>query len=84
VPIAGDRTGLKNWSGPLDLDQYHDRCGHSDRRCRVHHNAEWAMVCVGIHLVYVGDLHHDHQSQQDKTHQGDDPQRIWLRAAFSA
>jgi hypothetical protein len=84
VPVAGDRTGFKNWSGTLDLDQHHDRCGHRDRRCRVHHNAEWAMVCVGIHLVYVDNLHHRHKRQQDKTHQRDNPQGTWLCAAIPA
>ena len=42
------------------------------------------MVCVGIHLVYVDNLHHRHKRQQDKTHQRDNPQGTWLCAAIPA
>ena len=79
VPVPDDRLRRKNLCGSLDLDQ-HDQQGHSyDGRCRVHHDAELAMVGgIAVEGMRVRHLDYSQQRQQGKTHHSDQRQSTWL------
>ncbi len=84
MPVPGDRAGLKNRRSALDLDQNY-YCGRDrHRRRRMHHDAQRAVVGIGVYLVHVRDLRHGQQCQQSQAHQGDQLQSTWPRAAFPA
>ena len=68
----------------LDLDQHHFGCRYRDRGCRMHRNAQRAMVGIGIHRMHMRYLHHGQQCEQNQTHDGRNRQRSSLCAAFSA
>lgn len=80
----GDDAGLENRRGGLDLDQHDDDGCDRDRRSRVHHNAERAMVGVVFDGMDVRHLDHCQQRQQDKAQHGYCRPGAWLSAAFSA
>jgi hypothetical protein len=62
---------LKNRRGGLDVDQDNHGCRNGYRRCRVHHDAQRAVVGIGIERVNVGHLGHGQERQQDQAHNGD-------------
>lgn len=68
LPEAGNRVRLKNRCGGLKLDQDDNGGGYGDGRCRVHHDAERAMVGVAIDGMDVRHLNDGQQRQQNKTH----------------
>ncbi len=84
MPVADDSVRLKNRGGDLDLDQ--DDHGRADRDGRrgVHHNAERAVIGIGVHRMDVSHLDYCEQRQQDKTHHGGNRQSAWLCAAIPA
>lgn len=55
--------GLKNRRGSLDLDHDDDGSSHRDGRCRVHHDAELAMVGVRVNGMHVRHLDQGQQPQ---------------------
>ena len=80
--MPDDRLRRKNLGRSLDLDQ-HDHGGRDrDGRCRVHYDAQRAMVCIALKLVQVGHLGDGQQGQESKAHQSGCRKSAWLRAAF--
>ncbi len=56
VPVPRDAPDLEDRNGRRDLKQCDDRrCGY-DGGCRVHHDAQRAMICVSGSLVGMRDL----------------------------
>jgi hypothetical protein len=63
--------GLGLGRGGAQLHHHNDgRCGRHWRQC-VHHDAQLAMIGVGLVGVKVRYLGHGKERQQDKTHHGD-------------
>jgi hypothetical protein len=67
--MPDDRVRLKD----LGLAPHPHQNDHGrdcrNRCCRVHSNAQLAMVCIAFDRVDMGYLHHDQQRQQGQTHQ---------------
>jgi hypothetical protein len=76
-----------DWRSPWDEDsQSHnldDGCQGRDWHHRVHHNAQLAMISVGLVLVNVRNLGYGQQRQKDKAHDSNRRQKP-LPAAASA
>jgi hypothetical protein len=69
MPIRQDgRTHCDHGRWRADADQDDDDGGHRDRRGRVHHNAEGAVVGVGIVGVDVRHLRNGQQGEQNQAH----------------
>jgi hypothetical protein len=51
-----------------DADKHDDQNRDDDRRDRVHHDAQRAMVGVSIKRVVMGDLSDGQQNQQNEAH----------------
>jgi hypothetical protein len=84
MPVASDGACFKNRLGCLDVHQHDDGGCDRDRCRRMHHDAERAVIGVGIDRVDVGYLHHRQQRQQHQTHNGCQRQSTKLCAAISA
>jgi hypothetical protein len=65
--LPHNEVRLGRGSGGANRDQ--DNGGHcgSGGHCRVHHDAQLAMIGIGLAGVEVGDLSHRKQGQQDQT-----------------
>jgi hypothetical protein len=84
VTVPDDRARLKDWGAGLDMDQ-HDHGGRDrDGRCRVHYDAQRAMVGIAVERMHVRYLDHGQQRQKGKTHHGDQRQSTWLWPAYPA
>jgi hypothetical protein len=64
MPVTGDGAGLKNRGGRCDPDQNDGSRRDSNRNCRVHDDAERAMVGIAFLSVKMGHLGDGEQSQQ--------------------
>lgn len=82
--MPDDHAGLKNPGFTLHPDQNDDGSNSRDRRCRVHGNAQLAMVRIAGDRVDVGHLDHGQQRQQDQTHQSGCPESARLSATIFA
>jgi len=71
LALAGndDRIGLR--SGRAEPDQRNFGASNRNRRQRVQHNAQLAMICVGLAGVKVSNLAHGEKRQQDEAHARD-------------
>jgi hypothetical protein len=66
---AGNPAHLKDGRRHRNLHQRDKGSGDSDGRCRVHHNAQWAVVGICIRRVRMRDLNKGQQGQQGQTYQ---------------
>ena len=66
------------------MHQHNDSGGDCDRRRGMHHDAERAVIGVGIDRVDVGYLHHRQQRQKYQTYDGSHRQGTKPCAAISA
>jgi hypothetical protein len=82
--MPNDRARLKGTSFALHPDQNDHSRDCRDRRCRVHSDAQLAMVSVAVDRVDVGHLDHGQQCQQDQTHQSRHTESVRLPAAIFA
>jgi len=82
--LAGGWRGLRLRSRFSQLHQNH--CGRqgSNRNQRVHHDAQLAVVGVGLVGMKVRDLSHGEQRQQDKAHARNKQRECLPGAALSA
>ena len=68
LPFADGGNRLKlRYRGP-QLDQYDDRRCNRNRHCRVHHDAQRAMIGCRLVGVEMRHLHHGQEGQQHETH----------------
>jgi len=84
MPIPREGSRLKNKGAGLDLNQDDNGRGNGHGRCRVHQDAQRAVVGVAFERVNVGHLHHGQQRQQDQAHHGHQRPGSLPGAAFSA
>lgn len=84
MPVPGDWAGLKNRRGALNLDQNNHGGRDRHRRRRMHHDAQRAVVGIGVKLVHVRDLRDGQQRKQEQTEHGYQRQGTWPCAAFPA
>jgi hypothetical protein len=68
LPLAGNDDGLGLRGGRTHLHQLDGGRRGRDRHRRVHHDAQLAMIGVGLAGVQVGDLGHGQQGKKDKAH----------------
>jgi hypothetical protein len=67
---CGRRAGRNYRRRRSDFDQNDCRSGHRDRRGRVHHGAERAVIGGGVERVDVGDLDDSQQREQKQANHG--------------
>jgi hypothetical protein len=74
MAMANDHASFEKRSQGADSDQ--NDCGGQcgDRRCRMHGDAERAMVGIGLNRMDVSDLDNYQQSQQGQAHQAHGPE----------
>jgi len=65
--LPGDDVRLSRGSRGADRHQDNGGCRGSCGHCRVHHDAQLAVIGVGLAGVQVGDLSHGKQGQQRQT-----------------
>ncbi len=82
APIADDRARLNGQSHGPNPDQNNDSCDDRDRHCRVHGDAELAVVGIVAGRMEVGHLNHDQQRHQGQTQQSRQPGSARLQAAI--
>lgn len=66
--MAGNEEGLGLRGGRTHLHQRNGGGRGRDGRRRVHHDAQLAVIGVGLVRVQVGDLGHGQQGKKDKAH----------------
>ena len=66
--MPDDDVRLSRGSRGADRHQDNGGCRGSCGHCRVHHDAQLAVIGVGLVRVQVGDLGYDQQGKQDKAH----------------
>jgi hypothetical protein len=69
VPMAGNPANLKKRRCHRDLNERNECRSRNNRRRRVHHNAQWAMIGVSICRMRVCDLRERQQDKQGQTYQ---------------
>jgi hypothetical protein len=84
VPGTAYCVRLKDGRGTSHLNQNHDWRVDCDWDCRMHGDAERAMIGVGIDLVNVRHLNDGKQREQEQAHEGCYRQSSQLCAALSA
>jgi hypothetical protein len=72
------------WRARLDLNQDNDGSRNCHGRCRMHHDAQRAVIGVGVERMYVRHLDHRQQRQQDQAHNGDNRPGVLSGAAIPA
>jgi hypothetical protein len=82
LPNHKDGLGLRR--GRPQLHQNDGQCRNSDRRRRVHDDAQRAMVCIAFVGVQVGNLGHDKQCQQHNANHRNGREEAARCAAFRA
>jgi hypothetical protein len=78
MTMADGRERLKEGLGRPDLNQHDHRGHYGDGRCRVHDDAQRAMVGIAFERMGVCNLGHGKQRQQDQTHHCDQRQSVRL------
>jgi hypothetical protein len=84
VPMPDNSARLKSTGFVLHPDQNDHRSSSRDRRCRVHGDAQLAMVSSAVDRVDVGHLDHGKQRQQNQTRQSCHTKSARLSAAIFA
>ncbi len=84
MPVANHRTRLIHRRRSLYLSQHHHGSRNRDRRSRMHHDAQRAMVGIALQHMRVRHLHHGQQRHQEKTNHRRRRQSACLATAISA
>ena len=84
MTVPYNRERLRNRRGGANRDQDHDRFGDRDRGCRVHGNAQLAVVSVFLERMHVRHLGQSQQRQQDKAQERDCPKNLRLALLIAA
>ena len=84
MPVANHRSRLKHRHLGLDLHQHHCGSRNHDRRSRVHHDAQRAVVGIALQRMHVRHLRHSQQRHQDETHNRHRRQSAWPATERSA
>jgi hypothetical protein len=84
VPMPDDRARLKDTGFTLNPDQNNDGRNSRDRGCRVHGDAQLAVVRIAVDRVDVSHLNDGQQRQQNQTHKSGCPESTRLPAAVFA
>ena len=82
--MPDNRARLKGTGFALHPDQNDHGCNSRDRRCRVHGDAQLAMVRIAVDRMDVGHLDNGQQCQQYQTHQSSCSESARLPAAILA
>ena len=75
---------LEDRRGSPDPDHNHYCRGNRNRRCRLHRDAQRAVVGILVDRMHMRYLDHGQQRQQDKTHHGRHSESSGLSTALRA
>jgi len=84
MAVAQDGAWRKDGCGTGDSDQHNHGRGDGNGRCRVHNDAQRAVVRIALERMVVGHLGHGQQRQQDQAQQGSDPESVLLGCTLPA
>lgn len=68
MPVPRGASDLEDRNGPRDLHQRDERGRGHDRGCRVHHDAQRAMIRVADSLVCMRNLRDGQKGEQNQAH----------------